>query len=107
MPIQEARHKPGPWLEGRSSVKIVAQRRNRRQTSGFELDKHFHRKRRLRRNHDEIWQQTAPAGGAHAQLTAHLLIDSLSSEDNGLYLCRVDFKKARSRTQESVLKIIG
>lgn len=41
------------------------------------------------------------------QLIASLLIDSLSSEDNGVYLCRVDFRKARSRTQESILKIIG
>lgn len=40
-------------------------------------------------------------------LAAHLHIDSLSSEDNGLYSCRVDFRKARSRTQETLLKIIG
>lgn len=41
------------------------------------------------------------------QLIASLQIDSLSSEDNGVYLCRVDFRKARSRTQESILKIVG
>lgn len=41
------------------------------------------------------------------QLVAHLYVDSLSSEDNGLYSCRVDFRKARSRTQETLLRIIG
>lgn len=49
---------------------------------------------------------TAPAA-TQSRLTAHLHIDSLSSEDNGLYSCRVDFRKARSRTQETLLKIIG
>lgn len=38
---------------------------------------------------------------------AILRIEDLSSEDNGLYRCRVDFRRARSRIKESELRIIG
>lgn len=40
-------------------------------------------------------------------LVAELRVDSLSSEDNGLYKCRVDFRRARSRIEESELRIVG
>lgn len=45
--------------------------------------------------------------GPQTRLTAQLQIDSLSSEDNGIYSCQVDFRKARSRTQVIELKIIS
>lgn len=73
----------------------------------------------------EAWPESEPeappsaqaAGGAEAlragsgqhdeRLVAQLHIDSLSSEDNGLYRCRVDFRRARSRIEEVELRIIG
>jgi len=158
--VQEARHKPGPWLEGRSWLTLSAQprpaKRGRRQLAASEPDQAkeggereaeaeegaWHQKeeewrrqrarrwRRSRRNHDEQptrrsgphfsrpRTQPEPAlarpmaltlanGAQEPPLTAHLRIDSLSSEDNGLYLCRVDFRKARSKIQQFELKIIG
>lgn len=60
----------------------------------------------LTMSHSRAGSEPSPNNNGE-QLIASLQIDSLSSEDNGVYLCRVDFRKARSRTQESVLKIIG
>lgn len=44
---------------------------------------------------------------AAGRLVAELKIDSLSSEDNGIYRCRVDFRRARSRIEERELRIVG
>jgi hypothetical protein len=46
-------------------------------------------------------------GAGDKRLVAELLVDSLSSEDNGLYKCRVDFRRSRSRVEQLELKIIG
>lgn len=206
--IEEARHKPGPWLEGRSSLKISSDSSSGRQkrqinfhlnsttTSNFDsiseqLDNYEHKQERIspinddwfymktitskrakrgtslhklksnqatrrlmKRNYhfpqledynkeetsasnlndqlyrfSSIWSKFNPfnqepsssflptpmaltsssssRSNNEQQLVAHLQIDSLSSEDNGLYSCRVDFRKARSRTQESILSIVG
>lgn len=156
--VQEARHKPGPLLEGRSSLKLLwldsastttttttnlhaggggggggatdepatTSGRSRRHTSESR-----HRKRRSRRRpegENDDNNESGDVGGQRAaaisaallattsstppnrgrqQLWAQLQIESLSSEDNGLYVCRVDFRRARSRVQELSLKIIG
>jgi len=41
------------------------------------------------------------------RLIARLQVEQLSSEDNGLYRCRVDFRRARSRIEELEVQVIG
>lgn len=55
----------------------------------------------------QLYSQLGEENKSRQLLLAQLSIDALSSEDNGLYSCRVDFRKSRSRTQETLVKIIG
>lgn len=143
--VHEARHKPGPLLEGRSKLNLIwlnegaspysapsssssaadretelATSRSRRHTSEWRLSrKQPLRSRRSQpegENDDNVPVSSAllasanpltQRGGKQQKLWAQLQIDSLSSEDNGVYVCRVDFRRARSRVQELALKIIG
>lgn len=127
-PVRESRHKPGAWLEGRSRLRFAElsaggqpgdeQRRRRRraeqaegnaeEASEMESASESRKLEPLLEGPAELQAQALerPADGAR-QLAALLQIDSLSSEDNGLYKCRVDFRRARSRIEETELRIIG
>lgn len=160
-PVLEARHKPGAWLEGRSTLTIVEETQEDDDQEGLQEQRHTNWGSRTRRQSDKqddlaeadqqfsenlarlesIWariqagppstpsrgltsdvmlaDEPLPLAEARQQqttgtkqrpaphLVAHLQVDSLSSEDNGFYKCRVDFRRSRSRVNELELKIIG
>lgn len=110
--VHEARHKPGVWLEGRASLKLSGpgKARSRRQVDEVKQATRSYRRHRMHRHRTRKQRRrSAPEPSKRSQqpLTAHLYVDSLSSEDNGVYLCRVDFRRARSRIQEFGLRIVG
>lgn len=109
-PISQARHKPGPWLEGRSSLRLVAHGDARRRTtrhSGDAAAASLHRPLRYVSASDWPIVDGSDEGGGGGSLLARLHIDSVSSEDNGLYTCHVDYRGARSRLHDMALVIIG
>lgn len=142
--LQEARHKPGAWLEGRSSLRILSSAKLAETTRAQQRHKRHPLRLRQARNkrqlhragllldpdwlgselqlepgsmslmaHKNSWLpekfrvpilDSSPASSA---TVAILKIESLTSEDNGSYSCRVDFRKARSQTQEWQLRVVS
>lgn len=116
--MHEARHKPGVWLEGRATLKLSgsAKARHKRQVDESSSPARSYRRHRThrrrarkqrRRSTPELARWSQQQQQQQQPLTAHLYVDSLSSEDDGIYLCRVDFRRARSRIQEFALRIVG
>lgn len=130
--VHEARHKPGAWLEGRASLGISAGRPDSgvggsgvggANGSGAN-SRQRHRRHPVRQRHRRqppIWNSAetspmalAPLGNPWQPeqrdsrgLIGTLRIESLTSEDNGSYSCRVEFRKARSRIQEWQVRVVG
>lgn len=85
--LAEARHKPGPWLEGRSLLQLGDSVPAPESRAGARAP---------------LAQEQAASGR-----WARLVFWSVASEDAGSYSCRVDFRRSRSRTQEWQLNVIG
>ena len=90
--LRNANHAPVHWLNGRAYLKTTASTAIPSIPSGLGL----------RRANDEILNEaiTNPP-------TSLLELKDLEKQDEALYRCRVDFKKARTRNYEVQLKVIG
>lgn len=103
--LYEAKHKPGSWLDGRSRFLIttsssVTTRHKRQQ------QQHSSHSSKTKRSSRENYNSNSN-NNKFKSLIGTLRIESVSSEDNGIYSCRVEYKKARSRIQEYLVRIIG
>lgn len=103
LPVRTRRHAPGGWPARRPP------RPGRSQRAAW-------RPERVAPPSDQDGAEPLPEpeprlgavqGDKEARLIAQLHVEQLSSEDNGLYRCRVDFRRARSRIEEAELRIIG